>query len=467
MRMAIWVGPLVAVALMASGCIDVACRHQVSFTFQPLLKADQLEGGYSDTSNIQVADLDRDGNRTIIATLPLHHEIAILRGCPDACRTQFLVGAAYDLVEPVRAEVVDFNHDGINDLLVADIGLLYPSDELVGSVVLELGQPGGGYVPHVLLHGVGRVSCAEPADLGGDGDLDIAVCIFGNAQGSLEWLEQTTPLNFTRHLIDARPGSINAYPVDINGDGHLDIVQSLAQLSEEVNVWVNDGHGHFTQDRVAKSNDTFYGSSGAVVTDLDRDGRPDILALHGDVYDNDLPPQIDPGQYHGMFWLHNEGGNPPRFTRHDLAHAWGLYGAGAVDLNGDGQTDIVASTFQMHGYFPGRGTASLFWLENYHGTFVRHDIPGAPQQLITLAVTDLRKDGNPDILVGSHFPDQSSSPDAVPVDLVVPHLGGCSAAVETTTLPPYGVPVPGQPFFPTAGPPVPPMPTGPYGPTSS
>ena len=34
------------------------------------------------------------------------------------------------------------------------------------------------------------MTCAEAADLDGDGDLDIAVCVFGHNTGQVMWVEQ-------------------------------------------------------------------------------------------------------------------------------------------------------------------------------------------------------------------------------------------------------------------------------------
>ena len=74
----------------------------------------------------------------------------------------------------------------------------------------------------VLLKGVGRVACAEAADLDGDGDLDVVVCVFGHLDGKTLWLEQTGNLEFVEHVLDDRPGTIHAFPIDADGARGLD-----------------------------------------------------------------------------------------------------------------------------------------------------------------------------------------------------------------------------------------------------
>jgi hypothetical protein len=116
-----------------------------------------------------------------------------------------------------------------------------------------------------------------------------------------------------------------------------------------------------------------WGSSGIELVDLDGDGDLDVLVTNGDMLDDfRLKP------YHGIRWLENRGGFP--FVPHDLANLPGAHRARAVDLDGDGDLDIVACAFVE---FKAEGTPistvaafpSLVWLEQTSpGTFVRHTL---------------------------------------------------------------------------------------------
>ena len=231
------------------------------------------------TANIRVSDLYGDGSLHIFATEPLSGRVMWLRGLDDA------VELSEGLTQPVRVHAADVDGDSHKDLVVADIGILGPTNRPVGSVVLLRNDGTFEFEPIKLLEGVGRVACAEAADLDGDGDLDIAVCIFGHLDGRVVWLEQTAKLDFVEHVLDDRPGAIHAYPFDADGDGDLDLAVALSQESEEVLLFRNDGAGGFEREVLFAADEKFYGLSGIELADLDSDGDTDILYTNGDTLD--------------------------------------------------------------------------------------------------------------------------------------------------------------------------------------
>ncbi|MBM3933421.1 MAG: VCBS repeat-containing protein [SAR202 cluster bacterium] len=113
-----------------------------------------------------------------------------------------------------------------------------------------------------LLENVGRVACAEAADFDRDGDLDIAVCVFGNNEGKVVWLEQKPGMAFEEHVIDPRPGAIHAFPFDADRDGDADIAVSLSQDFAEVLLYRNNGAGVFAIEVLFKAAIKQYGMSG-------------------------------------------------------------------------------------------------------------------------------------------------------------------------------------------------------------
>ncbi len=67
-----------------------------------------------------------------------------------------------------------------------------------------------------------------------------------------------------------------------------------------------------------------------------------MLLAHGDTFDDSL---LKP--YHGVEWLENVG--DMKFEPHALAGLPGAHRARAVDLDGDGDLDVVASAFVADG----------------------------------------------------------------------------------------------------------------------
>ena len=354
------------------------------------------DGAPHTTANVRLSDVLGDGTPQLLVTEPLAGQVVWLRSLDDP------VVLKDGLTQPVRAHAVDIDGDGDRDILVADIGVLLPTDDKVGRVVLLRNDGAFRFEPIVLLEGVGRVVCAEGADLDGDGDMDVAVCVFGHEDGKVLWLEQKEGFVFEEHVLDPRPGSIHAFPFDADADGDLDLAVALSQDSEEVILFRNDGTGTFEKEVVFAASDTYFGMSGIELADLDQDGDIDILLTNGDTLDLELPEGIDPNDYHGLSWLENDGLG--QFTdHHDVVRHWGAYAVRAADIDGDSDLDLVLSGMQVVRYFPGSERQDMVWLENDGAqNFTRHPVDLDLPLLITIEVADLDGDGAPEVLTGTH-----------------------------------------------------------------
>lgn len=348
-------------------------------------------------ANIRLADIDGDGKDEILSTRPLDGLFTIANCDSTDCEEEEISDG---LIAPVRTHVVDLNGDNISDIVVADIGILQPANEKVGKVILFEGTLGGGYVNKTLIEGIGRTVCAESADFDADGDLDLVVCEFGHEVGSIFWLEQDGN-NWTKHSIDERPGAIHAYPFDVEGDGDIDIAVSLSQLSEEVNIYRNNGQGNFTKNSLINKDDTYFGMSGLELSDLDQDGDMDIIYTNGDTLDMDFPANIDPNTYHGVNWLENDGNG--NFVQHSLVNVWGAFTAHATDIDFDGDLDIIVGTMQITDLFPESTRTDLLILENNgEEQFSLVASENLLRYLITMDSGDINGDGEVDLVAGSH-----------------------------------------------------------------
>ena len=344
------------------------------------------------TANVRVADLLGDGTTQIFATEPARSQVTWVKEDGE------IVAFTDGLVQPVRTHVSDVDGDGDRDLLVADIGEIFPTDDLVGQVVLFRNDGQLSFEPVVLLDGVGRVACAEAADLDGDGDEDIAVCVFGDVvAGKIVWLEQKEGFTFEEHVLDDRPGAIHAFPFDADADGDLDIAVSLSQLAEEILLFRNGGGGGFTKEVLFAGGSTDYGMSGLELADLDQDGDTDILFTNGD--EGDKIVDGDPYEAHRLAWLENDGAG--LFTAHDIIGQWGAYAVVAVDIDIDGDLDIVLANHQVDEWHPDTEVQRLVWIENDGAQrFTGHRILDAPQLMLSI---DAIETGRRPRIVGGSF----------------------------------------------------------------
>ncbi len=342
-------------------------------------------------ANVAIVDLDRDGLSDVVAADAAVNKVVWLRQAPAGTYTERAIA---DVAGPAHVHAADLDGDGDLDLAVASLGVLFPNDARIGAVVLLEHDGRGRFTPHVVLDQVARVADVRSGDLDGDGDLDLSVAHFGYDRGETRWLEKTGPWQYASHPLQALSGPINAEIADIDGDRDLDIVTLVSQEWEEIYVFVNDGRGAFTPQRIFGASNEDFGSSWISLADLDRDGDPDVVYSNGDAFDY---ATTSGRNWNGLQWLENTGG--ARFTYHRIADIPGASSPQAADLDGDGDLDIaVVSAYNA---WSDPQAQSLLWLENDgRQAFTLHDVTNTPTHLLTLAIGDLNGDGRPDLATG-------------------------------------------------------------------
>jgi hypothetical protein len=387
---------MVLICTILSGCVTPSGKNQCE---EGLTTAEYLSDPDAATvANINLADLNNDGADEIFSARPLDGIVTRAICNSNGCTEQTF---SDNLVAPVRTHIVDLDGDGLTDLIVSDIGILPPSDEYVGKVVLFKALGDDEFESTIIIDGIGRTVSAESGDIDSDGDLDLVVCEFGNTQGSIFWLEATDNSSWVRHTFEERPGAINAYPIDIDDDGDLDVITSLSQDDEEINIYLNDGTGQFTKNTLIDKEDTHYGMSGLEIVDLDQDGDIDIVYSNGDTLDMDFPDKANPNEYHGVAWLENEGNG--QFIHHELTRVWGAFIGHPVDIDSDGDLDIIIGTFQLTDYFTNATRIDLVLLENDGDqSFTRHSYNNHLRYVITFDSGDIDGDGDIELIGGSH-----------------------------------------------------------------
>jgi hypothetical protein len=346
-------------------------------------------------AHARFADLHGNGRPEVVACDMGHG--AVLVGAPASGGSELHEVAK--VPNPVHATLADLDLDGHNDLIVADVGAFLPADHAKGAVMWLRATDHGGFEKRVLADRLPRVTGVEAADMDGDGDLDLVVAAGGFHTGALLLYENRTsdwrePL-FVPTALDERAGAVQASPADLDGDGRIDIVALFGRQHEAVVAFLNRGAPAFEKRTLFTAPTPSWGSTGLELVDLDRDSDLDLLLTNGDTLED---ASVKP--YHGVRWLENRGLGP--WVQHELAALPGAQRAVARDLDGDGDLDVVVAAFlpdpeSVHG-----ALTSLGWLEQTQaGVFERHGLQAGQLSHAALDAADLDGDGDVDLVVGN------------------------------------------------------------------
>ena len=182
---------------------------------------------------------------------------------------------------------------------------------------------------------------------------------------------------------------------DLDGDGDLDMV--VANQSPPNRLLLNDGTGRFTDasDRLPRT--VPLETREVHVFDATGDGRRDILFLN--ITSNNKGWEKDPQSR----LLVNDGtGRFRDETAERLPqHRFSSWGGAVVDLDGDGDRDLIVGAITVPGFVPQQARA---WINDGRGRFTDATATAMPKDTVgrswSMATGDLDGDGRPDIFIG-------------------------------------------------------------------
>ncbi|HUT36928.1 MAG TPA: VCBS repeat-containing protein [Planctomycetota bacterium] len=277
-------------------------------------------------------DFDEDGRVDILASWHDGGGVLYRNECtPDAW--SFTRPRTLDHFNRACA-MADMDRDGIADYLADEGGRANPQ------IAIYFGKGDGSFPRKQLIPGSYEEGGPVCVDIDGDGDLDMLVARRGYHPPGRRIFLSDGKLSFTNATKEAglteEGGSIHGVG-DFDADGDLDLICVEGEKAPfKLVIYFNDGKGRFTPkpDAIAgaeklKPYNTNWG--GAVTTDFDNDGLPDILVN---------------GRYF-LYLLRGTGGG-----KFEVANdAWGLpTGAWSAvdeglcfgDIDADGDLDILA-----------------------------------------------------------------------------------------------------------------------------
>lgn len=229
------------------------------------------------------------------------------------------------------------------------------------------------------------------ADLDGDNIADEVVCEFGHHTGKLTVFLSSLGKRILKEL----PGSRKTILSDLDNDGKTDILVLMAQARESILWFKNLGNGEFKETTLLSFHPLF-GASNIELADMNKDGYPDIVLSNGDNWDLSPIRKL----YHGVRIYLNDKEN--HFT---LAQYFPLYGASKAipfDVDLDGDLDIAAVSFYDDPEDP--ATSFVLFVNNGDQVFTPSYIPNLPiGKWLTMDIGDLDQDGDLDIFLGSYF----------------------------------------------------------------
>ncbi len=374
--------------------------------------------------DVEVVDLDSDGDLDVVTadvgadTVDWYEN----DGTPSSGWTSHSIRTGFDGADSVT--IADIDRDGAPDV-VASAG--------VDDRISWFENP--SWTEHNVVVGIDSASSVEAADMDFDGDVDL-VCTreFGN---EVLWIENTDGAGGTwlrRSINSSFSGSIDAVPIDMDGDGDFDVA-AVGYNEETISWWKNENtHRRFAEIDPITVRDSLNDPRAVAVADINGDGLQDmVLGGNGDAWlkvyiqvnetswwENTVDTGVD--QYRdvsvadmdgdgdldvlgatvsgdAVYWWANDGSALPTWTQHTILSSFdGAHAVEPVDIDSDGDFDVVVAAVYAD-------QVKVLTNDNGVGTSWSTDVTNTMDGAYDIAIGDVTGDGRPDVVASSYYGD--------------------------------------------------------------